>query len=131
MNKNLLDGRVAVVTGAASGMGRATALAFAREGAQVLAADLDLEGASKTAAAIGEAALALQVDVADPQSCELMISAAVEAQKEGFNPYPEIMIPLVVNVREIRAITVYPNAAPNATMAGKGVFMAAGPLRWI
>ena len=79
MNKNLLDGRVAVVTGAASGMGRATALAFAREGAQVLAADLDLEGASKTAAAIGEAALALQVDVADPQSCELMISAAVEA----------------------------------------------------
>ena len=36
---------------------------------------------------------------------QAIISAAVEAQREGYQPYPEIMIPLVVNVREIRAIT--------------------------
>jgi 3(or 17)beta-hydroxysteroid dehydrogenase len=41
--------RAAVVTGAASGIGRATALIFAREGANVVAADIDADGARRTA----------------------------------------------------------------------------------
>ena len=44
-----LDGKVAFVTGAASGIGRATALAFAREGANVVVADIDQQGNHVTA----------------------------------------------------------------------------------
>lgn len=64
----MLEGRVAIVTGAASrrGIGRATALAMAREGADVAIADRDLVGAEETAAEIrslGRRSLAVQVDV--------------------------------------------------------------------
>jgi NAD(P)-dependent dehydrogenase (short-subunit alcohol dehydrogenase family) len=65
-----MNGKVAVVTGAGSGIGRATALLLAREGANVLAADLNGEAAQETAA-MGEGALtALQADVADERSVE-------------------------------------------------------------
>jgi NAD(P)-dependent dehydrogenase (short-subunit alcohol dehydrogenase family) len=63
-----LDGRVAVVTGGASGIGRALALALAREGANVAVADLDEGGMAETVAAIsdlGRHALAVRTDVAD------------------------------------------------------------------
>lgn len=58
-----LQGKVAIVTGAASGIGRATAITFAREGARVGVSDINLAGAEATAAAIGENALALRLDV--------------------------------------------------------------------
>ena len=61
-----LKGKVAVVTGAGSGMGRAISLAFVRQGAKVTVADINLEGAQQTAALIeaehGEA-IAVEVDV--------------------------------------------------------------------
>ena len=63
-----LDGRVAVVTGGASGIGRALALALAREGANVAVADLDEGGMAETVAAVsdlGRHALAVRTDVAD------------------------------------------------------------------
>jgi 3-oxoacyl-[acyl-carrier protein] reductase len=63
----LLKGKVGVVTGAASGMGREAAVLFAREGARVVCADRDLGGAEKAAreaADCGVEALALEVDVA-------------------------------------------------------------------
>lgn len=60
-----LKDKVAIVTGAASGIGRATALTFAREGARVVVADLNEDGASATAATIGDAAIAVRLDVAD------------------------------------------------------------------
>lgn len=80
--KGLLDGKSALVTGAASGIGRATALAFAREGAWVAAADLTLEGAQKTVAAIeaqGGQAVAIAVDVTDEAAVKAMVAAAVAA----------------------------------------------------
>ena len=63
-----LDGRVAVVTGGASGIGRALALALAREGANVAVADLDEGGMAETVAGVsdlGRHALAVRTDVAD------------------------------------------------------------------
>jgi NAD(P)-dependent dehydrogenase (short-subunit alcohol dehydrogenase family) len=65
------DGRVAAVTGAASGIGRATAHRFAAEGAHVVLIDRDGEGAEKAAAALradGAAAESLRVDLLDDES---------------------------------------------------------------
>ena len=47
-----VEGRVAIVTGAASGIGEASAIRLAEEGASVICADIDLEGSTKTATAI-------------------------------------------------------------------------------
>jgi NAD(P)-dependent dehydrogenase (short-subunit alcohol dehydrogenase family) len=75
------EGRVALVTGAASGIGRSSALLFAREGARVVVVDLDGQGADETAHAIeqsGGEALPLAVDVADEGQVERMIATAVD-----------------------------------------------------
>jgi NAD(P)-dependent dehydrogenase (short-subunit alcohol dehydrogenase family) len=68
----LLQNHIAVVTGAASGIGRGIALGFAREGAQVAALDINSEGAAKTAAdiqAAGGKAKAFALDVTDRNAC--------------------------------------------------------------
>jgi NAD(P)-dependent dehydrogenase (short-subunit alcohol dehydrogenase family) len=71
-----LDGKVAVVTGAGSGIGKASALLFAREGAKVVCADLN--GSEKdTAAEIGAGALAVGVDVAVAEQVAHLVDAAV------------------------------------------------------
>jgi 2-hydroxycyclohexanecarboxyl-CoA dehydrogenase len=63
-----LDGRIAFVTGAGGGIGRAIAARLAAEGAIVAATDLDKDGALATAAAIGRGARGLAVDVTDAAS---------------------------------------------------------------
>ena len=66
-----LDGQKAIVTGAASGLGKATALGFAHFGADVACLDIDLEGAEKTAddiSALGREGYAARVDVRDWES---------------------------------------------------------------
>jgi NAD(P)-dependent dehydrogenase (short-subunit alcohol dehydrogenase family) len=70
-------GKVALITGAASGIGRAAAMRFATEGARVFCADLNLAGAQKVASEIGEAAAALPVDVADYASNQAMVAAVI------------------------------------------------------
>jgi 3-oxoacyl-[acyl-carrier protein] reductase len=67
---------VAVITGAGSGIGRASAIAFAQEGACVLAADLDAQTAAATANQIGGNAASIGVDVTDPTQIEQMLQAA-------------------------------------------------------
>ena len=77
-----LHGRTAVVTGAASGIGKGIAAAFAREGANVVIADLDLKAATATAAEIsatGAKALAVAMDVADEHAVNAGIAKAVAA----------------------------------------------------
>lgn len=73
------DGKVALVTGAASGIGRAAAIRFAQEGARVFCADLNLAGAQAVAAEIGAQAQALQVDVASHASNQAMAEAVIAA----------------------------------------------------
>ena len=73
-----LKGRVAVVTGAASGIGAALCAALAGEGMRVVAADIDAAGAEATAAALPEAT-AVAVDVADPASVNAFADAAFAA----------------------------------------------------
>ncbi len=74
----LLDGKVAVVTGAGSGMGKASVEVFAREGAKVVAADVS--GAEQdTAAEVGPDALAVHCDVSEEDDVEAMVAAAVSA----------------------------------------------------
>src|SRR5712671_1686297 len=75
-------GKTIVITGAASGIGRATALTFGREGANVVCADLNLDGARKTAeqvTAAGRKALALGVDVTSRQQVDTMVRQAIDA----------------------------------------------------
>lgn len=71
-----LEGKVAVITGAGSGMGRAAAEVFVREGAEVVAADISGQQEA-TAAELGEGALPVEVDVSDEGSVEAMFAAAL------------------------------------------------------
>jgi NAD(P)-dependent dehydrogenase (short-subunit alcohol dehydrogenase family) len=73
-----LEGKVAVITGAGSGMGRASAEVFVREGAQVLAADISGRQ-EETSKALGAAVTPFHVDVSDESAVEAMFTAALEA----------------------------------------------------
>src|SRR5438874_7796688 len=73
-----LDGKVAVITGAGSGMAKAASEVFVREGAKVLAADIS--GAEKdTAAELGDAVVPFHVDVSSEPDVEAMFAAALGA----------------------------------------------------
>jgi NAD(P)-dependent dehydrogenase (short-subunit alcohol dehydrogenase family) len=67
------DNKVGLITGAGSGIGRAMANAFAKAGARVVAADVNLAGAEQTAAEIGEAAIAVAVNIADQASVAQLV----------------------------------------------------------
>lgn len=79
-----LDGKRAVVTGGASGIGRAIAEALAREGVRVVIADLNSEAALSAASAIGRGASALAIDVTKRASVESAIADAV-ARLDGLD----------------------------------------------
>jgi meso-butanediol dehydrogenase/(S,S)-butanediol dehydrogenase/diacetyl reductase len=76
------EGKVVIVTGAASGLGRATAHAFAGEGAALVLADVDAAGLDETRAAIeaeGGQAIAVPTDISDAAACLALAPRAVEA----------------------------------------------------
>jgi NAD(P)-dependent dehydrogenase (short-subunit alcohol dehydrogenase family) len=76
------SGKTIIITGAASGIGRATALIFAREGANVVCADINEAGARETATQVngrGSQALALKVDVTAREHVSDMVNRAIDA----------------------------------------------------
>ena len=78
---SIKKGRVAIVTGAGSGLGRGMSIGLAEEGAYVLCADLNLESAQETVdmiEAAGGTAMAFKVDVRFKEECEAMVAAAVD-----------------------------------------------------
>lgn len=72
-----LEGKTALITGAARGIGRAFAEAYVREGARVAIGDIDIARARTTAAEIGDAAIALEMDVTRQESIDKAVAAAV------------------------------------------------------
>jgi ribitol 2-dehydrogenase len=74
-----LEGKVALVTGAASGIGLATSEALIAAGARVVLADRDEAAMAAVAARLGSAAIPLRVDLLDAGSCAAMVPAALEA----------------------------------------------------
>lgn len=100
-----LDGKVSIVTGAASGMGKEIAVLYGKEGAKVVVADYNFEGAEAVAKEItedGGSALAVSANVADSKDVEKMIDTAVNefgdlnilvnnaGIMDGFEPVGEI-----------------------------------------
>lgn len=75
--KGRLEGQVAIITGAAQGLGEALALRLGAEGCKVVVADMNYEGAQKVAAQIKDA-VAVKVDVCDEPQVEAMVKLAVE-----------------------------------------------------
>ena len=76
----LLQDKVALVTGAASGIGRATALAMAREGASVVVSDINVEGGEETVTLIGDQSRAafVHADVTNAASVDALVTRTVE-----------------------------------------------------
>jgi NAD(P)-dependent dehydrogenase (short-subunit alcohol dehydrogenase family) len=75
---NRLNGKVAFITGAGAGIGRATAVLFAREGAKVAIAEIDAAAGEETAHLAGNGAIAIRTDVTEPDSLERAIRTTVE-----------------------------------------------------
>ncbi len=73
-----LEGRAAIVTGAAAGIGAAIATAFAREGASVVIADIDARAAEASAARIGHGAVAMRLDVTREPEIASTVAAALQ-----------------------------------------------------
>ncbi len=112
----LVEGKVALVTGAASGIGNATAHALAREGARVVVADIDVAGGEKTAAAIAESggrAHFVRANVTRESEVEALIAAAVETfgrldcavNNAGITPTPSALHDITLD-DWIRTLTI-------------------------
>jgi len=81
MNSQRFTDQVVIVTGAASGMGRASALRFGQEGARVWCADVNVEGAEETAAMVADAGGTVRYgkfDVTDVSQCQQLVADVVE-----------------------------------------------------
>ena len=117
---NDMNGKVALVTGGGSGIGRETSLLFARRGASVVVADINLDNAQTVAAAIeaaGGRALALRVEVTDESSVQSMVAQAVERFGAGA---------LEVETRGVRVNAVCPGFTVTPMLTDQGLKLKPG-----
>jgi rhamnose utilization protein RhaD (predicted bifunctional aldolase and dehydrogenase)/NAD(P)-dependent dehydrogenase (short-subunit alcohol dehydrogenase family) len=133
-----LDGKIAIVIGGGSGIGRATAIRFAAEGAHVTLADLDVDGAQSVAneinAASSERAHAIAADAADPAAMENAVREAVlrfgGLDVLFYSPgvAPQLQPVAEMTDEEVRAqLSVHYEGAVAATRAASQVMLAQGP----
>ena len=125
-----LVGKVAIVTGAASGFGRGIAEAFVREGAKVVVADLDGEGALRVVRELGEGAVATRTDVTVRADVEAMVGTALEVHggldilvnNAGFThrnkPLLEVTEAEFDRIYAVNVKAIY--LAPRAAVPGRG-----------
>ncbi|MEV1172683.1 glucose 1-dehydrogenase [Nonomuraea sp. NPDC049784] len=73
------DNKICLIIGAGSGIGRAMAVAFAKAGARVVVCDVNEESARRTAAYIGDAALAVTADIGDEAAVAALVETAIDA----------------------------------------------------
>ena len=103
-----LSGKVALITGGGSGIGRVTALALARAGAQVVVADVDGERAAATCqqiqSAVGTVAHFVQVDVTNAAQVAAMIEQAVQSMVAW-------IVPLTTRASSVRPLSLPPTTA--------------------
>lgn len=129
-----LTGRVALVTGAAHGIGRAIAERLAAEGADLVLADIDEPAARAVAASIGPQALALRVDIADPDSvaalagevearfgrCEILVNNAAILDSAGVDAMSFAHYRRVLDINQDGAIQVTLALLPLIRRGGAG-----------
>ena len=87
MSASDLAGKVAVVTGAGQGLGRAYAVALARAGASVVVNDLDLRAAEETAALAGERAIAVGGDVGERAAADALVGTRRRSRSAVSTPW--------------------------------------------
>lgn len=120
-----LDGKVALITGAGSGFGKATSILFSREGAKIVAVDINSEAAKQTADIIkqnGNEAVFVRADVSRSADCEAMIESAVQKYGKLDILYNNAGIPTVPTFVEDLDEAVW-DAAMNVNL--KSVFLGA------
>lgn len=118
-----LNNRTAVITGAGSGIGRSCAICFAREGADVVVADIDLDAANETVAIINTlgtgSAVACRVDVADETSVKQLVSFV----SEHFSALHALINNAAIQVNKTVEDTTFDEWQKQMTVNVGGVFM--------
>jgi len=95
-----LNGKICVITGGASGIGRKTAMCFASAGAKAVIADIDIGAAKNAAQAIGEEHMGVDMDVADPDALQQGIEKVLEAYGRVYVLLSNVGIQMVKRVEE-------------------------------
>ena len=139
-----LAGKVTIVTGAGSGIGRATAIRFAEEGARVTCVDIDRAAAEATASGIGDAAFAVAGDVSSARAVQAWTDETVERwgglhvvfNNAGvnipgvFHEVPDEIVDRTLNVNVKGCIYGCRYAIPHMLRGGGGSLIGGGTGGW-
>ena len=122
-----LADKIAFITGAGAGIGRATAILFAREGAKVAIAEIDAPAGEETAHLAGNEAIAIRTDVTDPDSLQSAIRATQNTAAEPDDVHQgrsrrrrmaQASAPLCVGLMSVGTVLVFSGSMPRLVKLG-------------